>query len=161
MAIVIFIWATFRRFRTYMDDPEFRGLLYSVLVLLAFGTALFHYLEGWNLLDSLYFSVVSLTTVGYGDFTPTSDWGRAWAIIYILMGIGILSSFIGMVVRKRRERIRAKSNESLLDMRDVRKQLESLMTHMKSTQMDQSTILTELAKTHALMKEIESDLSDA
>ncbi len=152
MAIVIFIWATARRFRTYMDDPEFRGLLYAVLVLLAFGTALFHYLEGWNLLDSLYFSVVSLTTVGYGDFTPTSDWGRAWAIVYILMGIGILSSFVGMVVRKRRERIRARSNESLFDMRDVR---------MRSAEMDQSTILTEIAKTHAMLKEIESDMQES
>jgi len=41
-----------------------------------FGTVGFYFIEGWSLADSLYVTVQTLTTVGYGDVPPTSGLGR-------------------------------------------------------------------------------------
>ena len=43
-----------------------------------------------ELLDALYFCVVSLATVGYGDLAPETSFGRAFAIVYIINGVAIL-----------------------------------------------------------------------
>jgi len=56
-------------------------------------------LLGWSWIDSLYFSVIILTTVGYGDLTPETTLGNLFAIVYILIGLGILLAFINLVVQ--------------------------------------------------------------
>ena len=44
-------------------------------------------MEGWNLLDSLYFSVVTLTTIGYGDLSPSTAASKIFTIFYIFVGL--------------------------------------------------------------------------
>ena len=83
-----------------MKDPQFRGLLGSVLLLLLTGTLVYHNLEGWSWLDSFYFSLITLSTVGYGDFSPKTAAGKIFTMIYILIGLGVLSSFILMVAER-------------------------------------------------------------
>jgi len=82
---------------SFWKDPEYRDLLATTLIVLAMGTAVYHYLEGWSWLDSAYFSVITLTTVGYGDFSPQTDGGKAFTILYIVIGVGIILSFINTV----------------------------------------------------------------
>jgi hypothetical protein len=48
-------------------DPEFRSLVFLVLVTLLGGTIFYSLEEGWSVVDSFYFSVTTLTTVGLGD----------------------------------------------------------------------------------------------
>jgi voltage-gated potassium channel len=61
------------------------GVLGAVIALGALG---FHLIEGWSLLDSLYFTVTTVATVGYGDMHPSNKAGRVFAIIYIFLGVG-------------------------------------------------------------------------
>ena len=77
-----------------LQEPEFRGIFSWVLILLLTGTWFYHQWEGWSWLDALYFSVVTLTTVGYGDLSPQTAVGKIFTMIYIILGLGILSSFI-------------------------------------------------------------------
>jgi voltage-gated potassium channel len=63
-------------------------------LVIAGGTIVYHYLEGWSWVDAVYFSVVTLTTVGFGDFAPQTDAGKLFTIFYIILGIGIILSFI-------------------------------------------------------------------
>lgn len=82
---------------SFWNDPEYRDLLVTTSIVLAIGTVMYHYLEGWSWLDSAYFSVITLTTVGYGDFSPQTDGGKAFTILYIVIGVGIILSFVNTV----------------------------------------------------------------
>jgi len=84
----------FRKVRQGWQDSEFRGLFWSVLALLIIGSIFYRNVEGWSWIDSFYFTVVTLTTVGYGDFSPETDIGKLFTVLYIIMGLGLLSSFI-------------------------------------------------------------------
>lgn len=46
-----------------------------------------------SLIDSLWWTIVTLTTVGYGDITPTTTIGRLIAVIDMIIGIAILGVF--------------------------------------------------------------------
>jgi voltage-gated potassium channel len=73
-----------------MSDKESRPVFYWAGGMLLAGVLVYHWIEGWSYLDALYFCVVSLATVGYGDFTPTTPLGRLFTIFYLINGIAIL-----------------------------------------------------------------------
>ncbi len=83
--------------RRGLADPKFRALTFLVCFLLATGTVFYWRVEGWAVLDSLYFSVITLTTVGYGDLAPTTAPGKVFTMVYVLLGLGILVSFLSVV----------------------------------------------------------------
>lgn len=82
---------------SFLSDPEYRELLFTTWIVLAAGSIGYHYIEGWGWLDSLYFSVITLTTIGYGDLAPKTDAGKLFTIVYIVIGLGIILSFINTV----------------------------------------------------------------
>lgn len=82
---------------SFIKDDEYRDLLFTTIIIIISGTFVYHYLEGWSYIDSLYFSVVTLTTIGYGDFAPKTDGGKLFTILYIVVGIGMILSFINTV----------------------------------------------------------------
>jgi len=85
--------------RIFIEEPLFRAVLVLALVVLATGTVFYHLTEGWGWMDSLYFSVITLTTVGYGDFAPTTELARGFTIFYVLIGVGIIALFVTAVAR--------------------------------------------------------------
>lgn len=82
---------------SFLKDPEYRGLLFASVGIVAIGTVVYHYLEGWSWLDSLYFSTITLTTIGFGDFAPQTDAGKIFTILYIGVGIGMILAFINTI----------------------------------------------------------------
>jgi voltage-gated potassium channel len=79
-----------RTFVTAWRDPEFQSLGLLASSLLALGTVFYRLVEGWSWLDSFYFCVITLATVGYGDFSPQTAIGKLFTIAYIFLGIGLL-----------------------------------------------------------------------
>ncbi len=85
------------------NPPEFSRVLLLMLVVLLYGTTGFLYFElpsnpdlGWW--DSLWYTIVTIATVGYGDFFPKSFGGRflvGWPIM--VFGIGLLGYALSMV----------------------------------------------------------------
>ena len=62
----------------------------AVAIAIGLGTAGFYLIEGWSILDSLYVSAQTVTTVGYGDLTPATRNGRIFSTIFMLVGVGVV-----------------------------------------------------------------------
>lgn len=82
-----------------LRDPETRGVVLVTALLIAGGTIFYSRSQGWGVVDSLYFSVTTLTTVGYGDLAPHGAGAKLFTIMYILTGIGAVSALIGVFAR--------------------------------------------------------------
>ncbi|GAB92243.1 potassium channel family protein [Gordonia rhizosphera] len=76
----------------------------AAIALLVAGTVVYHILEKWSWVDSLYFSTVALTTVGFGDLTPTSDAAKLFTVGYLLSGVTILVTYLNARLERRSHR---------------------------------------------------------
>jgi hypothetical protein len=83
-----------------LRDPETRALPFLAAGMVVLGTVFYWAVEDWTPIEALYFSVVALTTVGFGDISPQSDLTRLFTVAYILVGVGILLALITAVIQK-------------------------------------------------------------
>ena len=67
-----------------------RVVFLAVFGAILLGTIMFHVLEGWSILDSLYVTAQTVTTVGFGDLAPRTPFGRAFAVLFMMVSVGIV-----------------------------------------------------------------------
>ncbi len=74
-----------------MDELKKRLIfaIFLMLIVYTIGIIIYHAVEGWSWLDSLYFMTVTFTTVGYGDVIPRTEVGRMLTIAFIWVGVSI------------------------------------------------------------------------
>jgi len=86
------------RWKKYsLQQKELAALVGLILIV---GTVFYHYAEGLSVLDSLYFSVTTLTTVGYGDIAPHTAAGKIFTIVYLISGISLMLAFLNLAARR-------------------------------------------------------------
>ena len=106
---------TWVRDRSRHRDEERQRLRSSLVLsvtaltsLVGIGTLVMHQLEGWSWISSFYFSVTTLTTVGYGDLYPTHELSRLFVSFYVIAGVTVAlsamtvvgSNYLGYLQRK-------------------------------------------------------------
>lgn len=69
----------------------------ALVGLISAGTVVYHYLEKWTWPSSFYFTVVTLTTVGYGDMVPTRDSTRVFTAIFIILGATVALASVTII----------------------------------------------------------------
>ena len=74
------------------------SLLFVLLIIVA-GTFGYMIIEGWDVVDAAYMTVITLATVGYGEVHPVSKIGRIYTIFLILVGVGFIGYVAGSVVQ--------------------------------------------------------------
>lgn len=68
-------------------------------VILLIGAVLYHWLEGWSWIDTVYFVVINPTTMGYGNFPPTTSLTKLIIISYGINGVILLLTFFDITRR--------------------------------------------------------------
>jgi len=78
-------------------------IIFSLAVILL-GATFYHFVEKLNWVDSVYFTVITLATVGYGDITPQTVAGKIFTIFYVIMGVAIFVALANAIIRRARSK---------------------------------------------------------
>ena len=74
-----------------IQERKIRYAFVILVLIVVTGTVGYHFLEGWPILESFYATIVTLGTVGYGDYYPVSVEGRLFAVFLIIFGVGAMA----------------------------------------------------------------------
>jgi hypothetical protein len=88
-------------FLDLLADRKARPIFIYVVLFIVLTSALFHWLEGWDWIDSIYFVVITFTTIGYGDFAPTTPVTKLITIFVAVNGVAILLMLFDEIRRVR------------------------------------------------------------
>lgn len=72
-----------------LRNRRVRLLLGLTGTLIAVASVFYRWAEGWPWLDALFFAVITISTVGYGDLVPQTAAGKIFTMVYIFCGIGL------------------------------------------------------------------------
>lgn len=103
-----------RTLLSFFKDKIYRELLLTIIVLVGTSTMVFHFTEKWSWLDSVYFSVSTITTTGYGDLYPKSNVGKIYNIFFLLASCILILMFINTMNQHYNSR---KEKKDLNDLR--------------------------------------------
>jgi|GEM_PF-2163429 hypothetical protein len=80
----------------------------AAVSVLGLGTVVYHLIEGWSWVDSFYFSAVAVTTVGFGDLTPSTDASKLFTVFYIFGGMTLIALWLNNRFKSRAAAVAAK-----------------------------------------------------
>lgn len=97
------------------DLPEFRAAFVLAILILLSGTVFYRSVEGWGWIDAFYFSTITISTVGLGDLSPSTDLGKVFTIIYIFVGVGVFVTLFSQLARALLDKGKDRKDESSED----------------------------------------------
>lgn len=74
-----------------MKNLNVLTLVITLVIVIISGTIFFHHIEGWDWIDSYFFTVVTISTVGYGELVPQTTLGKIGTTAFIFFGLGIFA----------------------------------------------------------------------
>ena len=99
LRVLLLVGEYFKIVGSFLKDTRLDEIL-SILIIIIVGSTISLYLADpsmSNLFDGLWFVVVSITTVGYGDITPSSVSGKIISLILLIVGVFIFSAITGAI----------------------------------------------------------------
>ena len=105
ISFFVTFWNLVKALKLAATDVEFQVILSTVAIMLIGGAFFYRWAEHWSFLDSLYFCVMTITTIGYGDLAPTTPASKMFTIAYSILGVGmfvVLGARVASTVIKHR-----------------------------------------------------------
>jgi len=88
---------TGQRLMSILRVGRLRIAISALIATFIIGTVGYWLIEGWSLLDSLYMTAITISTVGYSEVGPLSSGGRVFSILLIVFGVGIMFYTVTLV----------------------------------------------------------------
>ncbi|MDH5597365.1 MAG: ion channel [Candidatus Peregrinibacteria bacterium] len=141
-------------------------MIAAVVLVLVLGATIYHLLEGWTYLDSVYFITMTATTVGYGDFTPSTPLTKLITIIYSISIVPFILYAFSYVAKSQIANVydkihhletKQKDQEAELDSTERKLQQQKKLIKEQENELDlqQQRIKTQLKKMREQEKELE------
>lgn len=93
--------------------------LILIVILFIYGILGSHYIMGLNFVDSIYYAVITMATVGYGDYTPTTGIQKIFATTLALAGVALLAYVFNIILTNFQERM-SKYSKGARKMRAIK-----------------------------------------
>lgn len=98
--------AAIRSFNRIVRHPRHQAFALAVVVVVGSGVVFYRLAEDWSLADSLYFTIIALTTIGFGDFAPTTTLSRLFTTVYAIIGVGLVAILVHLIVSRAQQTIK-------------------------------------------------------
>ncbi len=98
--------AAIRSFDRILRHPRHQAFALSVVIVVVTGVVFYRLNEDWSVADSLYFTVIALTTIGFGDFAPTTTLSRLFTTVYAIIGVGLVAILVHLIVSRAQQTIK-------------------------------------------------------
>lgn len=83
---------------TKLPEKYIGSGLVLIIILFIYGIAGSHFIMGLNFVDSVYYSVITMATVGYGDYTPHTGIQKIFATTLALAGVALLAYVFDIIL---------------------------------------------------------------
>lgn len=130
---------------THLDE------ILGIFILIIIGSTLGLYLidpSMNNLFDDLWFVVVSLTTVGYGDITPNTVFGKVFSLILLIIGVFIFSAITGAISSYFMDNILQEGSYHIHDLK----------VQVRKTEKELETVNEQLIKNEEKIEELKKEI---
>ena len=87
-----FLYRTIKKATRFFNTNGFKYVVFVTALMILAGCILIHFAEGMSYGDGIWWAFVTATTVGYGDISPTTFYGRLIAMALMLVGIGLIGT---------------------------------------------------------------------
>ncbi len=87
-----FLYRPLKKAQRFFNTNGFKYVVFITTIMIAVGGILIHFAEGMSYSDGIWWAFVTTTTVGYGDISPSTFYGRLIAMVLMLLGIGLLGT---------------------------------------------------------------------
>lgn len=129
-------------------------LLVSSAIIILIGSVVIFLIESPNpdsqitsFLDAIWWTVATVTTVGYGDVVPVTEVGKMVAIFFMIFGIGILGIFLSVLGTRFYKRRFEKDEKEFSDIqKEFLERMKSLEKNQEKLQDDLKALMEQLTK---------------
>ncbi|WP_297983480.1 ion channel [uncultured Methanobrevibacter sp.] len=136
-------------------------ILLVVLVVIIFFTILLTVTDdSHNIFDSLYFVIITLTTVGYGDMGFTSPLGKFISFFLIIAGVLVFSTITGVISSFFTDRVLKEGISTNENLHFINQKLNFHEIELEKTRNELTEVKKELEKSNEYSEELKQELSD-
>ncbi len=99
------------------------GLIFGFIIII--GSTGYKLIEGWPWVDAFYMSIITVTTVGFGEIHPLTQGGRLFTAVLILLGVGVITYAFSALTNY----VVAGELQGVLEKRRMTRQIKSIQGH--------------------------------
>ena len=111
--------------RLFFKTNHFGYVLITTIILIVLGALAMSYLENMDIGDSIWWSFVTTTSVGYGDIYPTTNLGRIIAVLLMIVGLGFVGMLSGTIATYFLSQKKIKNSYRDIVLEDIKDKLDS------------------------------------